>query len=277
MSDKSKPVAEAESYYDSSSADAFYRKLWGGEDIHVGIYQQPDEDIATASRRTVETMAEALETIGTDSRVIDLGAGFGGSARYLAERYGCHVTCLNLADNQNAYNRELTQAAGLADRIDVVHGSFEAVDAPAASFDIVWSQDAFLHSGNRPKVLDEVDRILRPGGELIFTDPMQTDDCPDGVLDEIFKRIHLENFGSFAFYEAELERRGFETVALMRMPENLRAHYNRVRDVLIERREEITGVAGAEYVEGMIPGLKRWVDGADQGYLTWGIAHFRKR
>jgi cyclopropane fatty-acyl-phospholipid synthase-like methyltransferase len=276
MSSKSQAVLEAETYYDSAPADAFYRAVWGGDDIHVGMYAAPDEDIATASRRTVTTMTDKLKTIGPDSRVIDLGAGFGGSARYLVDRFGCHVTCLNLSETQNAFNRELTEKAGMTDKIDVVYGSFEELSDPDESYDIVWSQDAFLHSGERLKVLDEIKRITKPGGELIFTDPMQADDCPDGVLDHILRRIHLETFGSVAFYRHELEKRGFSTVELDEMPMNLRTHYNRVREVLMERREEITKLSGADYVDGMIDGLKHWVDGADKGYLNWGILHFRK-
>jgi sarcosine/dimethylglycine N-methyltransferase len=276
MSGKSQAVLTAESYYDSAPADAFYRAVWGGDDIHVGMYASPGEDIARASRRTVETMADKLKTIGPGSRVIDLGAGFGGSARYLAGRFGCHVTCLNLSETQNAFNRELTAKAGMNGKIDVVHGSFEDLDDPDDSYDIVWSQDSFLHSGERLKVIGEIDRVLKPGGELIFTDPMQADDCPDGVLDHILRRIHLQTFGSVAFYRHEFTRRGFDVVALDETPMNLRTHYNRVREVLIERREEITRLSGADYVNGMIDGLKHWVDGADKGYLNWGILHFRK-
>ena len=274
MSTRSKAVLEAETYYDSAPADAFYRAVWGGEDIHVGMYATPDEDIARASRRTVTTMADRLRTIGPDSRVIDLGAGFGGSARYLAGRFGCHVTCLNLSETQNAFNRELTAKAGMDDRIDVVYGSFEDLADGDDSYDIAWSQDAFLHSGERLKVMDEIARVLRPGGELIFTDPMQADDCPDGVLDHILRRIHLQTFGSTAFYRHALGKRSFVPVSLDAMPDNLRTHYNRVREVLIQRRSEITGLSGAEYVEGMIEGLRHWVEGADKGYLNWGILHF---
>jgi len=276
MSSKSQAVLEAESYYDSAPADAFYRAVWGGEDIHVGLYASPDEDIAKASRRTVTTMADRLQTIGPDSKVIDLGAGFGGSARYLADRFGCHVTCLNLSETQNAFNRELTEKAGMNDKIDVVYGSFEELDDPDDSYDIVWSQDSFLHSGERLKVIQEIDRITKSGGELIFTDPMQADDCPEGVLDHILKRIHLQTFGSVAFYKHELGKRGFTPVQLDETPMNLRTHYNRVREVLLERRDELTKLSGAEYVDGMIEGLKHWVDGADKGYLNWGILHFRK-
>ena len=48
-------IALARDYYDSAEADDFYRTIWGGEDIHVGLYDN-GEDISRASRRTVETL-----------------------------------------------------------------------------------------------------------------------------------------------------------------------------------------------------------------------------
>ena len=86
MSDaRSETVAKAESYYDSKEADEFYKNFWGGEDIHIGLYTTLSDDVAKASHRTVVTMAEELGGLGRQSKVIDLGAGYGGSARYLCE------------------------------------------------------------------------------------------------------------------------------------------------------------------------------------------------
>ncbi|HBC08647.1 MAG TPA: SAM-dependent methyltransferase, partial [Rhodospirillaceae bacterium] len=189
MSRRSQAVQKAEEYYDSSEADAFYKNVWGGEDIHIGIYNAPDEDIAQASRRTVETMALQIPGLGRKTRILDLGAGYGGSARHLAGTYGCRVTCLNLSETQNDLNRDKNAETDLDALIDVVHGSFEDIPAEDASVDLVWSQDAILHSGDRPRVLDEISRVLAPGGHVIFTDPMQADDVPDGVLQPILDRI----------------------------------------------------------------------------------------
>jgi sarcosine/dimethylglycine N-methyltransferase len=120
--------------------------------------------------------------LGPDSRVLDVGSGYGGAARYLANTSGCRVTALNLSEKENERNREMNRALSLDQAIDVVDGSFESVPAADASFDLVWSQDAILHSGVRDQVIGEIARVLRPGGELIFTDPMQADACPEGVL-----------------------------------------------------------------------------------------------
>ena len=83
---KSEAVERAEAYYDSSEADAFYQTIWGGQDIHIGLYQDEQEPIADASRRTVEAMVDHLAKADSQTRILDLGAGYGGSARFLAKR-----------------------------------------------------------------------------------------------------------------------------------------------------------------------------------------------
>jgi sarcosine/dimethylglycine N-methyltransferase len=274
----SEAVETARGYYNSEDADNFYYHIWGGEDIHVGLYERTDEPIAAASARTVERIADriAAPLSRPDARVIDLGAGYGGAARHLAKRFGCQVMALNLSEAENQRDREMNKAAGLDHLIEVVDASFEDVPAPDASFDVAWSQDAILHSGHRDKVMDEVDRVLKPGGELIFTDPMQADDCPEGVLQPIFDRIHLSSLGSFAFYRAQAKRLGWEEVEVIDLTENLIAHYARVADTLREQRASLKGKVSDEYIERMLTGLGHWVEGGRNGYLSWGIMHFRK-
>ena len=89
----------AKDYYDSEDADAFYAAIWGGEDIHVGLYESDDEDIAEASARTVRHMASKLD-LKPGAKVIDIGSGYGGAARYLARETGAHITCLNVSEKR---------------------------------------------------------------------------------------------------------------------------------------------------------------------------------
>ena len=115
-------VKTAQDYYNSDDADNFYYHVWGGEDIHIGIYAQLEEDIADASQRTVSAMAsQSLMNLSPQTRVLDVGAGYGGAARWLAANFGCHVTCLNLSETQKARNRAMTAEQELADRIVVIH------------------------------------------------------------------------------------------------------------------------------------------------------------
>ena len=157
-------IALARDYYDSDEADDFYRTIWGGEDIHVGLYDE-GPDISAASRRTVERMAAKAGPL-KGKHVLDLGSGYGGAARVLAGEYGAKVTCLNLSAVENERNRAMTAEAGLADKITVVDGSFDSVPFEDETFDLAWSQDAILHAPDRRAVLDEVARVLKPGGGL---------------------------------------------------------------------------------------------------------------
>jgi sarcosine/dimethylglycine N-methyltransferase len=271
----SEVVRTARDYYNSDDADAFYHNVWGGEDIHIGLYSGPSERIATASERTVSTMAARLRGLDAQSHVVDLGAGYGGAARWLAARTGCRVTCVNLSETQNARNRALTEAAGLANRIEVLDASFEDVPCPTDGFDVVWSQDSILHSGDRARVLREIDRLLKPGGEVIFTDPMQADACPDGVLAPVLERIHLDSLGSIAFYREQARELGWSEVGVLPMMEQLVTHYTRVREELVGRRAELLESVSPEFLERMVRGLGHWIDAGRRGYLAWGILHFR--
>ncbi len=275
-SDYSSAVTTARDYYDSDDADNFYYTIWGGEDIHVGLYQSDVEPISDASRRTVERLAARLSNLNKNSRVLDIGAGYGGAARYLAKTYGCQVVALNLSSVENERDREMNRAQGLDHLIDVVDGSFESLPYPDASFDAVWSQDAILHSGDRPQVLREVVRVLKPGGEFVFTDPMQADDCPDGVLQPILDRIHLQTLGSPAFYKNELESLGIKDLGYEDHREQLVNHYGRVLRETEQREADLSKVVSKDYIERMKKGLAHWVKGGKDGHLAWGIFHFRK-
>lgn len=269
-------VNAAREYYNSDDADRFYATIWGGEDIHVGMYQSDSEPIFDASRRTVEKMVSMLDGLDAKSRVLDLGAGYGGAARWLANTYKCHVGCLNLSEVQNRRNRDMNRAAHMDLMINVVDGSFEDIPLPDESADIVWSQDALLHSGNRLKVLEEAYRVLTPGGQFIFTDPMKRETCPPDVLQPILDRIHLDSIGSFEFYQKAASSLGFEEVQIVDHSECLTKHYSRVLQEIEANYDKLRTVCGTQYLERMKTGLRHWIEGGQSGNLAWGVLHFRK-
>jgi sarcosine/dimethylglycine N-methyltransferase len=272
----SSATRRARDYYNSDDADHFYHAIWGGEDIHIGLYDFADEDIATASERTVATMAGRLRNLNPESRIVDLGAGYGGAARWLAATTGCHVSCVNLSEGQNARNRELTRAAGLEERVDVRDASFDDIPFGSALFDVAWSQDSILHADDRERVLREVDRVLVPNGEFIFTDPMQADACPPGVLAPVLERIHLDSLASVSFYRRVAQELGWQEVAVLDMTGQLIRHYSRVQQELRKGREGLVGKVSPEYIDRMVRGLSDWISAGEKGYLAWGILHFRK-
>ncbi len=275
MSSKySNTVEIARNYYNSADANSFYGTIWGGEDIHIGLYETETDSIFDASHRTVQKIASML-TLTESTKVLDIGAGYGGSARYLAKNSGCHVDCLNLSEVQNQRNQQLNQKQGIADQLEIINGNFEEIPSEDQQYDVVWSQDAILHSGNRRQVFEEVYRVLKPGGEFIFTDPMQSDDCPEGVLQPVLDRIHLDSMGSIGFYSKTAEEVGFEKINIIEMSEQLVNHYNRIF-LEVETHSELLKNCSQEYIGRMKVGLNHWIEVGKKGYLSWGILHFRK-
>ncbi len=269
-------VKVTKNYYDSEDAHTFYYTIWGGEDLHLGYYESDEDSVFEASRKTIDHMASRSQFLNRKARVIDLGGGFSGSARYLAKNYGWEVVVLNLSETENQRGRKMNTEQGLDHMIEVIDGSFDTIPFPDASFDIVWSQDAILHSDNREKVLDEAKRVLKPGGEMIFTDPMQADDCPEEVLQPIYDRIHLTSLGSPGFYKECAKKIGFEVLGFEELTPHLTKSYGRILEELEKREKDIAGKVSREYIENMKTGLRHWVDGGKKGYLAWGVFHFRK-
>ena len=268
-------VDKAEEYYNSTPADEFYFKIWGGDHIHVGIYNHSKESIKDASPRIVQMMASKLN-LNTNIKLLDLGSGYGGAARYLAKNFGFQVTCLNLSKTQNERNRGLNKKHDLDNLITVVEGNFEDIPFPEDSFDIVWSQDAIVHSANRELVVQEVIRVLNDRGEFIFTDLMQTNDCPKSILKPVLDRIQLDSLGSFGFYVEQGRKLGVKKTEVQDLSEHLTTHYQRVMEETQDRYVEMVEACGKEYIDKMIQGLKHWVEAGKNDYLSWGIVHMNK-
>ena len=268
-------VDKAEEYYDSTPADEFYFKIWGGDHIHVGIYNHSKENIKDASPRIVQMMASKLK-LNSNTKLLDLGSGYGGAARYLAKNFGCQVTCLNLSSNQNERNRDLNKKNDLDGLITVVEGNFEDIPFPENSFDVAWSQDAIVHSADRKLVVQEVVRVLNDKGEFIFTDLMQTYDCPENILKPIIDRIQLDSMGSFGFYIEQGRKLGVKKTEVQNLSEHLTTHYQRVMEETQDRYHEMVESCGKEYIDKMIEGLKHWVEAGKNNYLSWGIIHMKK-
>jgi sarcosine/dimethylglycine N-methyltransferase len=269
-------VSRTRDYYNSKQVLSFQEIIYNHHNEHcsVGLYEG-QESIHEAMYKTVVTMASLLP-LNESSIVLDLGAGYGGAARYLAKTTGCSVDCLNLSEGQNRCNRESNQQQGLDSQIRVIEGNFEAIPSTDAHYDVVWSQDALLFSSDRFKVFQQVYRVLKPSGHFIFTDPMTSDDCPAEILQPLLARIYLDSLSSVSFYRNTATTLGFEEVQVIEMTEQLTQHYARLLEEINTQYETFLKACGKDYIEHQQQGLKHWVEAGKNRYLNWGILHFKK-
>jgi sarcosine/dimethylglycine N-methyltransferase len=196
----------------------------------------------------------------------------------LAKTFGCHVVALNLSEVENERHRKMNKEQGVDHLIEVIDGNFESIPKPDESIDLVWSQDAILHSSNRKQVLAEAARVLKPGGDMIFTDPMQTEDCYQEFLEPILRRIFLESLATPGFYCQTARELGLEVVEYRDFHQQLTNHYAKVlEETQVREKELLEKGVSADYINHMKTGLENWVIGGTYGHLAWGILHFRKK
>jgi ubiquinone/menaquinone biosynthesis C-methylase UbiE len=122
--------------------------------------------------RATEELAAMLAPRPGD-RLIDIGSGLGGPARYLAPECGCRVVGIDLTADFVAAALELTRRAGLSDKVDFRQGSALDLPFPDESFDLAWSQNVAMNIGDRARLYAEMRRVLKPGGRAALQDVAQ--------------------------------------------------------------------------------------------------------
>lgn len=112
----------------------------------------------------------SLAQLQPDHQLLDLGCGIGGTCRYLAATFGCHATGIDLTPSYIKTAQRLVELSRLADRIALHCGS--ALDLPFddAAFDVVWTEHAQMNIADKQQFYREADRVLKPGGLLVFHD-----------------------------------------------------------------------------------------------------------
>ena len=150
--------------------------------------------------------------LGPTSRVLDVGAGVGGPARFLAHTVGCSVTALELQPELHDIGRDLTHRCGLADRVTHVCGDALSHPLPRAGFDAVISFLAILHMPDRPGLMARLVDALRAGGRCYIEDLCQRGPFAPRDLEDLRNIVHGLTVTSIDDYGGDLRRAGFVEV-----------------------------------------------------------------
>lgn len=145
-----------------------------GKDIdHLTIDDlAPVDELHSRRRLATEELARMLAP-KPGQRVLDIGSGLGGPARYLAKACGCRVTGVDLTAEFVATAIELTRRGGLSERVDFKQGSALELPFDDGSFDLAWSQNVAMNIADRERYYAQMHRVLVPDGRLAIQDMTQ--------------------------------------------------------------------------------------------------------
>ena len=188
--------------YDAWTEERILEYYWG-EHIHLGYYT---DDVLARGAGTllgckvkdfVEAKLDFVEEMAiwagcaekTPRTVLDVGCGIGGASRHLAKGFGegTSVTGITLSPKQVARAEELAEQQGVRNAEFRVMNAL-AMDFPDNSFDLVWACESGEHMPDKKKYVEEMVRVLKPGGTLVIATWCQRDD-----RDEPFSARELTN------------------------------------------------------------------------------------
>jgi len=173
----------------------------------------PVDEFHIGGRPATRHLCQQIDIAATD-RVLDIGCGIGGTARYLASEFDCSVTGIDLTPEYVEVGRELSAWTGHAEQIDFVVGSALDTCMEDATFDRAVQVHVGMNIADKAALFAEVHRLLRPGGRFGVYDIMRT-----GPGDVSFPvpwasnalTSHLDTADS---YRDRLEAAGFEVTAV---------------------------------------------------------------
>jgi len=191
-----------------ASAGRHYDANYGNfqTDLYAQIRRDAfGEDIGQSSWITADEQDKFLPMLNLSAgkMLLDIACGSGGPVLRIADRTGCSVVGVDVHEQAITTATSLASQRGLSER-----AQFQVADATAplpfsdASFDAIVCIDAINHLPNRPRVLADWARLLKPCGKLLFTDPITL----TGPLtaDEIAVRSSI---GFFLFVPADYDEK----------------------------------------------------------------------
>jgi SAM-dependent methyltransferase len=203
---------------------------WGRGDVYASIVAALDKNGKPLDGLTVEDLAPVdhfhargfLATVDLAERlpihpgqnIVDIGCGLGGPARYMAKRFRCHVSGIDITEPFVEAARKLTALLRMESEVHIAWGDGQRLPYPDSSFDGAYTQHATMNVADRPAFFSEAYRVLKPGAFFALTEHGL------GPKGELHYPVpwSMDGTGSYLVTPPEtraiLEKTGFESIVI---------------------------------------------------------------
>ncbi|MEL7279726.1 MAG: class I SAM-dependent methyltransferase [Pseudomonadota bacterium] len=196
--------------------------------------------------------------------VLEVGSGWGGCARYLAQASGAKLTAVELQTDYHSVAKDLTARASLSDRVDHVNADFLDVPLGEASFDHAVSWLALFHIPDRPRYQAKIFGALKLGG-MLFAEDLYLIEEPDDKED-FARHLFPNSLVSKADYEHSLRETGFDDVVLTDMSQDWEAFTAQRLTAFRASRAAYTGKHGEDGYAALLTFYEKM-----HGYFADGV------
>ena len=211
------------------------------------------EDIGQNSWITAEEYDTFYTWLGLTAKehVLEVASGSGGPALYLARKYACRITGIDV--NEEGLNT--AKATALAAKIADADFQYADADKPlpfvGGSFDAIMCMDSMNHFRDRLGVLREWHRVVKAGRRILFTDPVV---LTGPVSNEEFAA--RSNIGFFLFVplvvtERLIQDAGFTLLRREDVTGNIELTSGRWHAARHQHRDDLLKIEGEERFEGL--------------------------
>ena len=178
-----------------------------------------------------EELAGQLHVAEGD-HLLDVGSGIGGPARYLARRFGCRVTGIDLTAEFCAVARHLTRLLGLEAQVRFEQGDALAMPFAAASFEGAYSMNVSMNIADKPALYREIHRVLKPGGWLMLSELAKGPGAPLDYPTPWAASAQESFLATPEETRLGLEAAGFEVLRLRDSADKVKAYGARSREMV---------------------------------------------
>jgi len=185
--------------YDAWTEDGVLEHYWG-EHIHLGWYSAQEMKEGYKKKNFIQAKYDFIDRMMAFSglnglakppaNVLDVGCGIGGTSRYLARSLGTESTVTGITLSP----KQVSRATALAEEAGLSNAKFEVMDAlemkyPDNAFDMVWACESGEHMPDKEKYIEEMARVLKPGGLMVVATWCHRSNSTDAFSRSDLKRL----------------------------------------------------------------------------------------
>ncbi len=178
-----------------------------------------------------EEIAAMLE-VAPGAHLLDVGSGIGGPARYMAHRFGCGVTGIDLTAEFCEVARHLTRLMGMDSRVRFELGNALAMPFADGAFDGAYSMNVSMNIADKPALYREIHRVLKPGGWLMLSELAKGPGAPMEYPSPWAETAETSFLATPEETRSGLEAAGFEVVQFGETAEAVKAYGARSRAIV---------------------------------------------